>query len=63
MIFKLLPLFIFVNCDELLVNTSFGVLQGREFKSRNGRTVAAFSGIPFAKPPLDALRFRVCRVH
>ncbi|XP_073999712.1 esterase FE4-like [Rhodnius prolixus] len=58
MIFKLLPLFIFVNCDELLVNTSFGVLQGREFKSRNGRTVAAFSGIPFAKPPLDALRFR-----
>ncbi|XP_074000282.1 juvenile hormone esterase-like [Rhodnius prolixus] len=43
---------------ELIVNTTCGSLIGREFKSRNGRTVAAFNGIPFAKPPLNELRFQ-----
>uniref|UniRef100_T1HHP2 Carboxylic ester hydrolase n=1 Tax=Rhodnius prolixus TaxID=13249 RepID=T1HHP2_RHOPR len=45
--------------SELIVNTTQGQLRGREFKSRNGRKVAAFSGIPFAKPPLGQLRFQL----
>ncbi|XP_073973312.1 juvenile hormone esterase-like [Rhodnius prolixus] len=48
----------FSLCTELIVNTTCGTLIGREFKSRNGRTVAAFNGIPFAKPPLGKLRFQ-----
>lgn len=50
---------IFTKCNHLIVNTTQGLLRGREFKSRNGRTVAAFSGIQFAKPPLGRLRFQV----
>uniref|UniRef100_T1HHT3 Carboxylesterase type B domain-containing protein n=1 Tax=Rhodnius prolixus TaxID=13249 RepID=T1HHT3_RHOPR len=50
---------VFVECSELIVNTTQGQLRGREFKSRNGRKVAAFSGIPFAKPPLGQLRFQL----
>ncbi|XP_073975537.1 carboxylic ester hydrolase-like [Rhodnius prolixus] len=49
---------IFAEGSELIVNTTQGQLRGREFKSRNGRKVAAFSGIPFAKPPLGQLRFQ-----
>ncbi|XP_073975425.1 juvenile hormone esterase-like [Rhodnius prolixus] len=49
---------IFTKCNHLIVNTTQGLLRGREFKSRNGRTVAAFSGIQFAKPPLGRLRFQ-----
>ncbi|XP_073975346.1 venom carboxylesterase-6-like isoform X1 [Rhodnius prolixus] len=49
---------VFAECLELIVNTAQGQLRGREFKSRNGRKVAAFSGIPFAKPPLGPLRFQ-----
>ncbi|XP_073999732.1 juvenile hormone esterase-like isoform X2 [Rhodnius prolixus] len=58
MILTFFQFLIFVKCDELLVITSGGMLLGREFKSRNGRVVAAFSGIPFAKPPIGFLRFQ-----
>lgn len=51
-----------INSNELIVNTTYGLLSGREFKSRNNRTVAAFNGIPFAKPPLGELRFQVRKI-
>uniref|UniRef100_T1I1U3 COesterase domain-containing protein n=1 Tax=Rhodnius prolixus TaxID=13249 RepID=T1I1U3_RHOPR len=57
-IVKLILLMHLTQCSELTVNTTYGLLIGREFKSRNGRIVAAFNGIPFAKPPLGELRFQ-----
>lgn len=35
-----------------------GVVRGCEEKLPNGRTYLRFSGIPFAKPPINELRFR-----
>ncbi|XP_073973299.1 juvenile hormone esterase-like [Rhodnius prolixus] len=58
LIIKLILLVQFTQCNQLTVNTTYGVLRGREFTSRNGRIVAAFHGIPFAKPPLGELRFQ-----
>ncbi|XP_073973378.1 venom carboxylesterase-6-like [Rhodnius prolixus] len=43
---------------QLIVNTTCGTLIGLEFTTGNGRIVAAFHGIPFAKPPLGELRFQ-----
>uniref|UniRef100_T1HKV6 COesterase domain-containing protein n=1 Tax=Rhodnius prolixus TaxID=13249 RepID=T1HKV6_RHOPR len=48
----------FAQCSQLIVNTTCGTLIGIEFTSRNGSIVAAFHGIPFAKPPLGELRFQ-----
>lgn len=61
-IIELIFLVQFVQCSELTVNTTCGLLKGTEFKSRNGRVVTAFHGIPFAKPPVGKLRFQVCIV-
>uniref|UniRef100_T1I1U7 Carboxylesterase type B domain-containing protein n=1 Tax=Rhodnius prolixus TaxID=13249 RepID=T1I1U7_RHOPR len=44
--------------NQLIVNTTCGTLIGLEFTTGNGRIVAAFHGIPFAKPPLGELRFQ-----
>lgn len=46
--------------DELrirLPNTS--KLIGRVLRSHIGRSIKAFMGIPYAKPPLNELRFKV----
>lgn len=56
---QLLLLVQFSICCELMVNTTYGLLRGTEFKSRNGRIVAAFHGVPFAKPPVGQHRFQV----
>ena len=37
------------------VKTSLGDIQGREIKTRQGRNIAAFFNIPFAKPLDDML--------
>uniref|UniRef100_A0A224Y5Z4 Putative esterase and lipase n=1 Tax=Panstrongylus lignarius TaxID=156445 RepID=A0A224Y5Z4_9HEMI len=57
-IIELILLAQFTKCNELTVNTSCGMLLGREFKSRNGQIVAAFNGIPYAIPPIGELRFQ-----
>jgi carboxylesterase type B len=36
-----------------------GELEGTTLTSRNGRTFAAFQGIPYAEPPVGNLRFKV----
>lgn len=36
-----------------------GILVGRHYETRNGRHMRAFMGIPYAKPPVGYLRFRV----
>lgn len=46
--------------DELRVTISNGSkLIGRYLRSYSGRPIKAFMGIPYAKPPLGPLRFKV----
>ncbi|XP_065341225.1 esterase E4-like isoform X2 [Cloeon dipterum] len=41
-----------------LVTTRQGTLQGKVLRSRKGRDVCAFQGIPYAAPPVGELRFQ-----
>lgn len=43
--------------DRLVVQTSSGPIRGRSVKVE-GREVHVYNGVPFAKPPVDGLRFR-----
>ena len=46
--------------SSLIVEVSQGKLQGKESKSiLNGNTYYSFLGIPYAKPPIGDLRFKV----
>lgn len=42
-----------------IVTTCQGNMRGTTMTSRNGRTFYAFLGIPYAAPPVGALRFKV----
>lgn len=46
-----------------IVTISQGKLKGSTLKSRNGRKFKAFQGIPYAKPPINDLRFKVNHIH
>lgn len=49
-----------VTCDDLILETKQGKVQGRAFESVLTKTeYYGFLGIPYAKPPLGDLRFRV----
>lgn len=48
-----------VTTDELIVKIKNGTLSGLTLKTRKGREIAAFRGIPYALPPLEKLRFEV----
>lgn len=56
---NILCLLFYLKCEEFITETTEGLLQGYALKARNGRTVIGFSGIPYAKPPIGALRFQV----
>lgn len=46
--------------EELRITLPNGSrLLGRGLRSRNGRIIKAFMGIPYAKPPIGELRFKV----
>ena len=45
--------------DAPEVQTSLGGLRGRWVRARGGGRVAAFTRVPYAQPPLGALRFKV----
>jgi hypothetical protein len=45
--------------DDLVV-LKHGSLKGHRLTSRKGREIFAFQGIPYAKPPVGELRFKVC---
>lgn len=53
--------FDYVICAGPLVNIHQGQLKGKHFLSRSGRNFFAFQGIPYAKPPVGNLRFKVLR--
>lgn len=53
-----------VEFDEVLVYRSrsgdeLGKVRGSVMKTRLGREFRAFRGIPYAKPPINSLRFKV----
>lgn len=43
--------------DRLVVATTSGPIRGRSVKVE-GQEVHVFNGVPYAKPPIDGLRFR-----
>lgn len=53
-----------VNMSEtFVVSTSYGPVRGNKRVSCVGDTFYSFRGIPYAKPPLGALRFKVGASH
>lgn len=48
----------FGNLDVPEVKIDQGALRGKYQESRKGRTFSAFTGIPYAQPPVDELRFK-----
>jgi carboxylesterase type B len=47
--------------SSLKVTVKQGILRGYRLNSLKGRDILAFQGIPYAKPPVEDLRFRVGR--
>jgi len=52
-------LFGFVFGENDVVKSDQGEITGSSLRSRNGREIKAFQGIPYAKPPTGDLRFKV----
>jgi Carboxylesterase type B len=44
------------------VTVAQGALRGHYLTSRKGRQIVGFQGVPYAKPPLREMRFRVSRM-
>lgn len=42
-----------------VINTKYGTVVGSNELSRNNRSYMSFKGIPYAKPPIGDLRFKV----
>ena len=49
---------IFCRGPDIIVKTRNGPVRGSEMKSKQGKKIFAFRGIPYAKPPLGDKRFR-----
>jgi len=47
------------QCLSQELKITKGVIKGQILKSRNGRSYYSYTGIPYAKPPLGELRFKV----
>jgi hypothetical protein len=45
------------------VTVEQGALRGHYLTSRKGRQFVGFQGVPYAKPPLGEMRFKVSRLH
>ena len=45
--------------DAPVVSVEEGQLQGKVVSSPTGKAFYSFQGIPYAKPPLGSLRFKV----
>ena len=49
-----------MNCcmSSIVVETERGEIKGSKMKSKKGKKIFAFRGIPYAKPPVGILRFK-----
>lgn len=56
-------LFLKLVCCELEVRIADGILKGKVLQSRDGRTYYSYTGIPYAKPPIGELRFKVLTLN
>lgn len=45
--------------DNPIVRLRLGTIRGNTMTTRLGKTIYAFRGIPYAKPPVGLLRFKV----
>lgn len=61
LIFCLLSLIIykFKKSEDVVVQTKLGRVKGLSMKTALGKTILAFRGIYYAKPPTGQLRFKV----
>lgn len=46
--------------DEQIVKIPQGKLKGKMCVDAKGKNFYSFQGIPYAKPPIGELRFKVC---
>lgn len=51
-----------VKSQEPLLEISQGVLRGLTLQNRDGGTFYGFRSIPYAKPPINELRFKVSTI-
>lgn len=49
--------------SSLLVETTYGPVRGAKLKTHTGKDIFTFRGIPYAKPPLGSLRFKVSSAY
>lgn len=45
--------------NQPVVSTPLGDVSGYYMKTRGGKQISAFTGLPYAEPPLGNLRFKV----
>lgn len=51
--------FWYIKCDSPTIILPQGELVGQVLTNINGKEYFSFTGIPYAKPPIGELRFRV----
>lgn len=47
------------NSNDLIVNTTSGLLKGSFLETWSNKKIYSFRGVPFAEPPIKELRFKV----
>lgn len=47
--------------DSLIVATPLGQLRGKIYETARAFKIYSFQGIPYGKPPINELRFKVSR--
>lgn len=50
-----------IVASKILVTVKNGTLEGTVMKTRKGRDIFGFRGIPYALPPVGELRFEVSK--
>lgn len=45
--------------NSTIITIAQGVIEGKEMINDNGKSFRGFLGIPYAKPPIGNLRFKV----
>nr|QIK02104.1 carboxylesterase 1 [Holotrichia parallela] len=57
-IFTILYSISIIECQEVLVEISQGILKGKTATNRDGGTFYSFQSIPYGQPPINELRFK-----